>query len=165
MKNTLLITLLSLAFGTSTIAAEFTLKDSKVNNESQLCIDAATGNQTIAQIAEVLGVNEASVDRNITCNGVGISKFAKQYTKKDAQEASITTDKNFALSTKNSNANSQLCVVAASGDFDKFQRVVRSQGMNVKYVVKYHKCNGMSVVNFVNKYGNEDTANLLQSKL
>ena len=165
MKNAVFTTLFFLIFSSSVVATEFTLKSSKTNNESQLCIDAATGNQTIAQIAKAIGVSEDSIDRNITCNGVGISKFAKQYTEKHITNTSITTEKNFSLSAKNSSENSQLCVVAASGDFDKFQRVVRSQGMNVKYVVKYTKCNGMSVVNFVNKYGSEQTANLLQSKV
>ena len=123
------------------------------NSEVQTCIDAASGNKSVLQIAEDKGVSVAALDRQIKCNGVAVSKFAKQFQTISKKEATLTTEKNYALNVTHANKDAQLCAIAASGDIAKLRRVTRAQGLTVKRFVKYNSCNNKSVTDFVNQYG------------
>lgn len=163
MKKLTLITLFAVAFGQMAFAKEASVLTNQDNDESKLCVNAANGTQTIAEIAKQVGISEQSLDRTIKCNGVGITAFADKFSKIKASNVDTITDKNFSLTSLYANDSAELCVLAAAGDMDKLQRVIRSQGMNLKYIVRHQKCNQMSFVDFVNQYGSEKTAKELQT--
>ncbi|WP_286264435.1 hypothetical protein [Thalassotalea atypica] len=165
MKTFTLMALLTLSFSQAANAYDFTVPSNANTDESQYCLNAVTGNQTIAEIAELVGVAEENIDRKIACNGVGITDFVKQYKDQPQISHEIITQNQFSLTAANGNSSGQLCVIAASGDLDKLQRVIRSQDMNMKYFIKYNNCNNLSVIDFVKKFGSEQTAVELQNYL
>lgn len=165
MKTIVLLVLLTLSLGQVTFANETSVKTYKADQESKLCVAAANGKQSIEEIAKAEGVTEAELERKIKCNGIGIATFAKKFAKVKASDAATITDKNFELSGQFGNESSKLCVVAATGDLVKLQQVIRSQGMNLKYIVRHQKCNDMSFIDFVSKYGSDKAASELKAYL
>ncbi len=165
MKKLALFALAMFGFMQASQANHVVFESSKADQTSQFCINAVTGKQSLSEVAEIVGLEEASLDRNIKCNGVGINTFVNKYAPKNVLKKATVTKNNFALAAEHNSENAQLCVIAATGDIDKLERLIRSEGMNVKYFVKHQKCNSMSVVDFVNKYGSHQAASQLESRL
>ena len=135
------------------------------NIASKVCVDAASGQKSVAQIAKAQGMSVAALDRQVKCNGVAISKFAKQYHKVSTNKNALTTENNYALKASHANRAAQLCVIAAGGDMAKLQRATRAQGLSVKRFVKYSSCNNQSVTDFVNQYGGKSAVKELKESI
>jgi hypothetical protein len=132
---------------------EFTADNN--SDESKLCVEAAEGNMSLNHIAELLGVSMNNLDSRVKCNGEGITKFVADLTKPTAESAMLLTERNIELSVNRSNKDALLCAVAATGDINKVKSVARVQGVTMKRFVKSHRCNDLSLMEFVNQYGGE----------
>ena len=162
MKNFIIVVVSFLLFLQSASAKQlqFVVKDT--NNESQVCLEAATGILTLKEIAEVAGVSLETLDKQIKCNGQEISKFVSKFNYKTAKENAVITDNNFELTVNHASKDAQLCAIAASGDIAKLKRVVRAQGLSVKRFTQYSSCNNQSVNDFVSQFGSDKAASYLQ---
>lgn len=133
--------------------------------ESQLCLDAATGSQTLENIAQQLKIDTQALDRTILCNGIGITKFAKKYANKIDSSSYVVTETQKQFKIKNSNHDAKLCAIAASGDTARLKRASRLNNTNVKHFVKYSSCNNLSVLEFVAQFGGEQALSELKHML
>ena len=158
MKNALLAGLsLCLAAG-AVSAGESRFIADQTSVESQLCIQAATGAMSLAEVAAVLGVNVDVVDRSLQCNGKPVSEFAGAYQHNESRPSTILTLDGHRLAAGHASPEARLCVIAASGDIARLKRATRAQGMSVKSFVKYNRCNDQSVGDFVAAFGEKDAA-------
>jgi|GEM_PF-1220528 len=140
----------------------------QINNnalESQLCLDATMGKKSFETIAQQLKVDIHALDRTISCNGVGITKFVKKYADKADSSSYVLTGNQKQLKVMNSNHDAKLCAIAASGDAAKLKRISRLNNTNVKHFVKYSSCNNLSVLDFVAQFGGEQALTELKSML
>jgi len=158
MKKLVVLTLSMLAVSSSAFSSDIKFVAKSVTEEAQACIDAASGKVTIADLANKMGLSIASLNREVQCNGVTISKFAKQFKAVKSSDNSFKTENNYALNVKHANKDAQLCLIAATGDMAKLKRVTRAQGTNVKRFIKHSSCNNQSVADFVSQYGGEQAA-------
>ena len=129
--------------------------------ESQLCIKAATGAMSLADVAGVMGVNVDVVDRSLHCNGAPVSKFVGAYQHSESQPSASLIVEGRRLAAGHASPEARLCVIAASGDIAKLKRATRAQGLSVKSFVKYNRCNNQSVGDFVATYGDKEAASRL----
>lgn len=162
MKNVIIVALSFLFFSHNATAKQLQFVTKNASNESQLCMEAATGVLSLEEIAEMSGISQKTLDKQIKCNGQDISKFASKFNDKTVKENAVVTENNFALTSGHANKDAQLCVIAASGDLAKLKRAVRAQGMSVKRFAQYSSCNQQSVNDFVRQYGSEQAASQLQ---
>ena len=165
MKKFLIFAASIIVASQSVVAEEVQFVSDSMSSESQACIDVASGNVSLHQLAENLGVSKQVLDRRIQCNGMAISRFAHQFKQKSSHEKQTLTANNFALDVKHANDNAQLCAIAASGNMAKLQRLTRAQGISVKHFIKHNTCNDRSVSEFVRQFGGEQAAQELQKHI
>ena len=163
MKVVTTIALFIMTISGAVLANENNLQIESNSFESQLCLDAATGKRTLDDIAKQLKVDTNALDRTITCNEMGIKKFAKKQAKTLSKSSYVLTAMNKELKAQHSNQDANLCVIAATGNTAKLKSMARLMGTNAKHFVKYSRCNNLPVIDFVSQYGGDQALNQLKS--
>ncbi len=161
MKVLTSITMLILSFAQVTNASTMQVNDNSA--ESQLCLDAISGEKSLQQIAKQLKVNTAELDRAISCNGMVISKFVKKHTTKLTEANYVLTENQNQLKVMNASKDAKLCAIAATGDVAKLKSVSRLYNMNAKDFIKHSSCNNLPVIDFVAEFGGEQATNKLKT--
>ena len=165
MKKIALISCLAFAMTQSANAVNIEFGTNYSNQESQLCLDAVTGVKSLETVAKEMGVGLSALDRNLKCNGVSVSQFVKNHKPTQSVQASTITTEDFALKAGHASGMAKLCVIAATGDIHKLYRASKMQGITAKQFIKQGQCNNLSVVDFVNKYGGQQSAKVIASRL
>ncbi|MCW8832854.1 MAG: hypothetical protein OQK09_00510 [Colwellia sp.] len=163
MKIVTTMTLFILAISSTAMANEQGLGVNSHSFESQLCLDAATGKKSLNDIAKQLNIDTSALDRTISCNDMGITKFAKKQTESLEKSSYVLTETNKELKALHSNQDATLCVIAATGNTAKLSSMARLVGTNTKHFVKYSRCNDLPVLDFVSQYGGEQALKQLKS--
>lgn len=163
MKIVATITVFIMAMSSAALANDNQLATNNNSFESQLCLDAATGKKSLNDIAKQLKIDTNALDRTISCNDMGITKFAKKQTETLNKSSYVLTATNKELKALHSNQDATLCVIAATGNTAKLSSMARIMGTNTKHFVKYSRCNNLPVLEFVSQYGGEQALTQLKS--